>query len=141
MSENGEQYEVTIKGPGFEVTYREETFEKALAMAVGAVPCSTVRVALDVAHDPSGEFIEIAKLEASSFFKLSTRASKALARGIVGWNALKDGRFATVGDVVKLTRKDLLGFRNMGEKSLREIESKLAEHGLKLAENVIKRIP
>ena len=42
--------------------------------------------------------------------------------------------FDTLGEVVKFTRKDLLGLRGFGKKRLAVLESFLEKNGLKLAE-------
>lgn len=40
----------------------------------------------------------------------------------------------TVGDLIKLTKNDLIRYKNFGKKSLNEIQKRLAEVGLKLKE-------
>jgi hypothetical protein len=44
----------------------------------------------------------------------------------------KAARDVTLGDLVKCTKEELLGLRNFGKTSLKEIEVFLAEYGLKL---------
>ncbi len=55
-------------------------------------------------------------------FELSVRAR----------NCLKKMNVETLADLVKLTEEELLGFRNFGETSLREVKKLLADKGLKL---------
>lgn len=45
------------------------------------------------------------------------------------------GGIATVGDLIARSRDDLLGLPNFGKKALEEVEDKLAELGLELAES------
>lgn len=47
-------------------------------------------------------------------------------------NALKRSDLNKVADLVKLTHEDLKQIRNLGQKSIKEIIDKLAEHGLEL---------
>lgn len=49
-------------------------------------------------------------------------------------NALRKGKWETVGDLAKATKADLLKIRNLGEKSVTLVESKLKERGVGLAE-------
>lgn len=48
-------------------------------------------------------------------------------------NALKDGRVVLIRDLLAMSRESLRGLKNMGPKSVREIESAIAEHGMALA--------
>ena len=48
-------------------------------------------------------------------------------------NCLLRGGIQTVGDLLKKSRDDLLKIRNLGRKSLNEIEEKIASHGYSLA--------
>lgn len=47
-------------------------------------------------------------------------------------NCLKDNKIETIGELVRMTREQLLLLRNLGDKSLEEIEQKLKEHNLSL---------
>ncbi len=47
-------------------------------------------------------------------------------------NCLKDNKILTIGDLVVKTREELKLLRNLGEKSIDEIEEKLKEHNLSL---------
>lgn len=51
------------------------------------------------------------------------------------YNCLKRANINSVGDLVSRSADDLLKVRNLGEKSLEEIESKVEEIGLELAES------
>ena len=51
-------------------------------------------------------------------------------------NCLKAADVATVGDLVKLNRNDLLKFRNFGKKSLTELDELLASLNLKFGMDV-----
>lgn len=53
-------------------------------------------------------------------------------------NCLKAENVKTVGDLVKLSRNNLLAVKNLGRKSIREIEEVLAEYGLKLGMHNLK---
>lgn len=47
-------------------------------------------------------------------------------------NCLRCARITTLRQLLDCTRDDLLGIVNMGDKSVQEIEYKLAQHGLVL---------
>ena len=51
------------------------------------------------------------------------------------YNCLKKEHIDTIGALVELSEKALLEIRNLGSKSLNEIKDKLAERGLKLADD------
>ncbi|MDR0486396.1 MAG: DNA-directed RNA polymerase subunit alpha, partial [Elusimicrobiota bacterium] len=57
-----------------------------------------------------------------SFLDLSARATKSL----------KNEGKETIGDLASLTFEELSKFGNLGKRSLDEIKSKLAQHGLSL---------
>jgi hypothetical protein len=52
------------------------------------------------------------------------------------FNSLKSEGIDTVGELVARTENDLLSIRNLGEKSIGEIEQRLSDLGLALAEPV-----
>ena len=47
-------------------------------------------------------------------------------------NALKHSNIRTVGELVQKTRKELLEIRNLGKKSLKELEEELSKFGLRI---------
>jgi DNA-directed RNA polymerase subunit alpha len=49
---------------------------------------------------------------------------------------MREENIETVAELVRRTRDDLLGVKNFGKTSLREIEKKLDELGLKLGMDV-----
>ncbi len=51
------------------------------------------------------------------------------------YNCLKRASINTIGDLVIRTQEDMMKVRNLGKKSLEEVEQKLAELGLGLAES------
>lgn len=53
-------------------------------------------------------------------------------------NCLKAADVETVGELVAISRNDLLKFRNFGKKSLTELEEMVAEKGLEFGMNVAK---
>ena len=55
------------------------------------------------------------------------------------FNALKAGNVVTLGDLVQYNRTDLLKFRNMGERTLKEIENIVRAKGLSLGFEPYKR--
>jgi DNA-directed RNA polymerase subunit alpha len=48
------------------------------------------------------------------------------------YNSLRNGGIETIGDILKTPRKELVGMRNMGGKSIVTIEEKLREKGIDL---------
>lgn len=48
------------------------------------------------------------------------------------YNSLRNGGIETIGDILKTPRKELIGMRNMGGKSIVTIEEKLKEKGIDL---------
>lgn len=48
------------------------------------------------------------------------------------YNSLRNGGIETIGDLLQTPRKDLIGMRNMGAKSIAVIEEKLKERGITL---------
>lgn len=46
------------------------------------------------------------------------------------YNCLKRSQITTVGQVLQMSEDELLGLRNFGQKSLVELQDKLAEHGI-----------
>lgn len=57
------------------------------------------------------------------------------------FNCLKRAGIETVGDLVQKTLDDMMRVRNLGRKSLEEVEHKLAMMGLSFKENPIEEIP
>lgn len=51
------------------------------------------------------------------------------------YNCLKRANINTIGDLVIRTEEDMMKVRNLGKKSLEEVQSKLAELGLSLADS------
>ena len=51
-------------------------------------------------------------------------------------NILQEAGIITIKDLVSKTKEDLLALRNFGEKSLKNLEKKLKEHGLKLGMDI-----
>lgn len=49
------------------------------------------------------------------------------------YNSLRNGGIETLGELIQTPRKDLIGMRNMGGKSIAVIEEKLREKGISLA--------
>ena len=54
------------------------------------------------------------------------------------YNCLKRRRVNTVGELVEYTLEDLMGFRNMGRKSIREVVEKVHNLGLSFKDEVYK---
>lgn len=50
------------------------------------------------------------------------------------YNSLRNGEIETLGQLIKQSRKNLLGLRNMGNKSIGAIEERLKDKGLSLTE-------
>lgn len=48
------------------------------------------------------------------------------------YNSLRNGGIETIGDLLQTPRKDLIGMRNMGTKSISVVEEKLKEKGISL---------
>lgn len=48
------------------------------------------------------------------------------------YNSLRNGGIETIGDLLQTPRKDLIGMRNMGTKSIAVVEDKLKEKGISL---------
>ena len=48
------------------------------------------------------------------------------------YNSLRNGGVETIGQLVETPRKELIGMRNMGGKSISIIEEKLKEKGIEL---------
>jgi DNA-directed RNA polymerase alpha subunit len=48
------------------------------------------------------------------------------------YNSLRNGGIETIGQLIETPRKDLIGMRNMGGKSISIIEDKLKEKGIEL---------
>lgn len=51
-------------------------------------------------------------------------------------NILQEAGIITIKDLVSRTKEDLLGLRNLGEKTLKILEKRLKEHGLKLGMDI-----
>lgn len=47
-------------------------------------------------------------------------------------NCLRQARVKTLGDLIKISRQELLSYKNFGKESLKEIEIKISEFGLLL---------
>ena len=50
------------------------------------------------------------------------------------YNSLRNGGIETIGQLMKTSKKDLLGMRNLGRKSIEIVEEKLKEKGIPLME-------
>ncbi len=70
---------------------------------------------------------------------LLSRSIKELDLSVRSENCLLRAGIKTIGDLVACTREDLLGIRNLGRVSLKEIEQKLDSLGLKLRESTSRR--
>lgn len=62
------------------------------------------------------------------------QAIDVLDLSLRSWPCLTRAGIGTIGQLVSKTAEDLAKLRNMGRKSVEEVESKLAENGLTLAE-------
>lgn len=81
-----------------------------------------VRMATYTEHVPKG--LEVSDETSIEELELSVRSN----------NCLKRARVECIGDLINMTEGDLLQVRNLREKSLEEIKSKLAAYGLSLRE-------
>ena len=60
---------------------------------------------------------------------------EALELSLRTYNALKNAGLETVGELRNMTRKQLLNVKNLGDKSVDEIEERLKEYGIELTTN------
>jgi DNA-directed RNA polymerase subunit alpha len=74
--------------------------------------------------------------EASSFDENLLRPLDDLTLSVRAANCMESARIVLVGDLVHQTDRDILRIRNMGRKTLREIQGALREIGLSLGMNV-----
>src|SRR5690606_33416121 len=51
-------------------------------------------------------------------------------------NCLQSMDINTLGDLTRMTEQELLGGRNFGETSLREVRDLMAAHGLRIGQNI-----
>ena len=73
---------------------------------------------------------------ASDLKEVLSRAISTLDLSVRASNCMREEKIETVAELVRRTRDDLLGVKNFGKTSLREIEKKLDELGLKLGMDV-----
>ncbi len=66
--------------------------------------------------------------------KLLDQSIEELGLSVRSFNCLKRAGIDTIGELVAYTSEEMLGIRNLGEKSLQEVEERLAEHDLELSE-------
>ena len=92
----------------------------------------TVEVALEVLKNANLEKLknrnEIIK-ELDTYNNVDIKIEE-LDLSIRSYNCLMRYGFKTVKDIANTTKEDMMKVRNLGKKSLREIEKKLAEYGL-----------
>lgn len=62
---------------------------------------------------------------------LGQRICDQSSLGVRVMNAMKANDIETVGDLIQHTRKEVLGFRNMGRVGIKELDKLLKEHNLK----------
>ncbi len=68
----------------------------------------------------------------SDMDKAAEMTIEELDLSVRAYNCLKRANINTVGELVQRDVEDMMKVRNLGKKSLEEVEQKLAEHGLRL---------
>ena len=66
--------------------------------------------------------------------RLLGRSIEELGLSVRSFNCLKRAGIDTIGELIAYTPDEMLKIRNLGEKSLEEVNEKLEEHGLELTE-------
>ncbi len=87
---------------------------------------------LDEAEDPE---LEEEEEEEDEHDQVLDTAIEDMDFSVRTYNCLKRASFNTIGDLVVRTEEDMMKVRNLGKKSLEEVQTKLDELGLKLAES------
>lgn len=67
--------------------------------------------------------------------KLYEKTIEEMELSVRSYNCLKRAGIATVGDLAKKTRSDMLKVRNMGAKSLEEVIKKMESYGINIDDN------
>jgi len=82
--------------------------------------------------------VEKGGLSSDSYLRMTI---EDLDLSVRSFNCLKRAGIETVGDLVEKTHDDMMKVRNLGRKSLEEVEHKLAMMGLSFKENPVEEIP
>lgn len=87
-------------------------------------------LAFFVQAEPSVPGIEKAPIAGTIPPQLQDMPIEMLDLSARTYNCLKRSQITTVGQVLQMTEEELLGLRNFGQKSLEELQEKLAGHGI-----------
>jgi len=102
-----------------------QTLKKSLQVLQGSLTTVEIRIQNILKSVVSASGVVDSSIQVYSSvndLKISPRA----------WNILKSREISTVGELIKLSKADLLKMPNCGRASVREIEIVLISHGFKL---------
>ncbi len=107
--------------------------EDAVSLAARIVK-EHLDIFVSLTEEPEEEADIMVEPEEEEKNKLLSRSIEELGLSVRSFNCLKRAGIDTVGELVAYTPDEMLKIRNLGEKSLQEVQEKLDEHGLELEE-------
>ncbi len=115
--------------------WTDKTITAREALSMGAkILCDHFTLFTDLSEAGSGESIIVKpKTEDASQDKLLSTTIEELDLSVRSFNCLKRANINTVGDLISKTEDEMIKVRNLGRKSLEEVQHKLALMGLSLA--------
>lgn len=107
------------------------------AVSLAAKILSKKHFALFVNLTEQVDDVEItAERQAEDKEKLLEMTIEELDLSVRSYNCLKRAGINTIGELVQKTEEEMMKVRNLGKKSLEEVEQKLSELGLSLAKSI-----
>ena len=79
-----------------------------------------------------GRAVEMTRSEGNEWAKLLEMGIDELELSVRSYNCLKRAGINTIGELISKTPEEMMKVRNLGKKSLDEVEEKLARLGLRL---------
>ena len=117
--------------------WTDRTMSARDAVSLGAkVLCDHFTLFTDLSEnlDGDGPDLPMGESEGEQTDDLLSITIEELDLSVRSFNCLKRANINTVGDLVSKTQEEMIKVRNLGRKSLEEVEHKLNQMGLKLAD-------
>ncbi len=116
--------------------WTDKTMSARDAVSLGAtILCDHFSLFKDLSENLDGPVVPIVDQQEQEPDDLMSITIEELDLSVRSFNCLKRANINTVGDLVSKTQEEMIKVRNLGRKSLEEVEHKLNQMGLNLADD------
>ena len=116
--------------------WTDKTMSARDAVSLGAtILCDHFSLFKDLSENLDGPVVPIVDQQEQEPDDLMSITIEELDLSVRSFNCLKRANINTVGDLVSKTQEEMIKVRNLGRKSLEEVEHKLNQMGLHLADD------